>query len=154
MSVTALFVSLMIACGGDSPDKSLSAAQGSLASGAYAEAITAAEAGLSTSPEAAMRWRLEFVKLEALARSGDGAKAAATLEALAAEPSSQIKASHYVSTADQLRSAGDAAGAISLLDAGAKRYPSDATIAKAIEQAKASGGSDELEALRSLGYIE
>jgi hypothetical protein len=40
-----------------------------------------------------------------------------------------------------------------LLDKGLKRFPGDADIAQAIERAKASGGMDELEALKSLGYL-
>ncbi len=44
--------------------------------------------------------------------------------------------------------------AIDLHDAGAKRFPTDAEITKAIEAAKTTGDAAELEALRSLGYIE
>ncbi len=47
-----------------------------------------------------------------------------------------------------------AAGAVTVLDLGAKQCPGDADIDKAIEQAKAGGTEAELEKLRSLGYIE
>jgi hypothetical protein len=41
-----------------------------------------------------------------------------------------------------------------VLDAGARRFPQDADIARAIERSKATGTDAELERLRSLGYVE
>ena len=45
---------------------------------------------------------------------------------------------------------------IQVLDLGLKRFPGDATLERLIEEAKTApdAGSDELEMLRSLGYVE
>jgi hypothetical protein len=64
-----------------------------------------------------------------------------------------VKGPLYVQTAGQLREAGDAPGAVELLDAGVKRFPGDADLAKAIEAAKASGNDAERARLCSLGYL-
>ncbi len=143
----------LTACSGASPDAQIQTAQDAIASGDYDKAVAAADEGLGMSPDAKARWRLEFAKLEALARKGDGKATLGAIEALAAAEGTTVKSSHYVSTADQLKGGGDAAGAIAVLDAGLKRWPDDADLTKAIEQSKASGGEDELEALKSLGYL-
>ncbi|MBW1880014.1 MAG: hypothetical protein JRJ84_16755 [Deltaproteobacteria bacterium] len=150
----ALTLALVSACGGTTPDGQLKVAEGHLTAGTFDQAATAAAEGLTANPsDAAIRWRLEFTLLEAQARGGDVAAATATLERLAALEGTQIKGTHYVSTADQLKGGGQATGAVELLDKGLKRFPDDADIAQAIERTKASGGMDELEALKSLGYL-
>jgi predicted Zn-dependent protease len=146
---------LMISGCSDGPQGFLSAAEGALGKGDHAGAITAADRGLAAKPaDAKLRWRLELVRLEALARSGQAGETEKTIERLASEKDTQIKASHYLSTADQLRTGGEKAGAIQLLDKGKKRFPDDAAIAKAITQAKEKGSDEELDTLRSLGYLD
>jgi hypothetical protein len=150
--VVALF-SLLAGCGA-SPEQQLEKAREQLASGAFAEAGAAAAEGLAAGAEGATAWRLELVALEAEARAKNTEAALARLERLAGAWAKQVGGSLYVQTAGQLRDAGDAAGAISVLDAGAKRFPEDGDVAKAITQAKAAGTAAELEQLRTLGYIE
>ena len=67
---------------------------------------------------------------------------------------SRLHPAGKLDTAGQLKEGGDPAGAIGVLDAGARRYPGDADITRAIEQLKTSGSDAELERLRSLGYVE
>ena len=65
-----------------------------------------------------------------------------------------MKGPLYAQTAGQVKEAGDGAGAVQVLHAGAQRFPQDTDITKAIEQAKVSGDSDELKKLKSLGYVQ
>lgn len=156
MTIKRLTVVIFLLSGcSDGPKQLLANAEGSLSKGDHAGAIAAADEGLAAKPaEATVRWRLELVRLEALARSGKADDAAAAIERLALEKDTQIKASHYLSTADQLRTSGEKAGAIQLLDKGKKRYPDDAAIATAITRAKEKGTDEELDELRSLGYLD
>jgi predicted Zn-dependent protease len=102
----------------------------------------------------AAAWRLELAALEGEARGGKTAEVLARFERLAQAWSDQVTGSLYVQTAGQVKEAGDAAGAINVLDAGAKRFPDDPDITQAIAQSKATGTAEEIERLRSLGYVE
>jgi len=146
---------LLVACS-ESPRESLDAARQALAGSRYGDAVEAADAGLGASPDDLTRWGLELVKLEALAREGLGEETLAQLEKLAGSHPEQVSAGQYSATAGQLRAAGQGPAAIRVLDLGLKRFPEDATLLDLIEQAKAAPapGSDELEMLRSLGYVE
>jgi hypothetical protein len=154
MARPLLFVSLalLLACGA-SPEDRLEAARAALAKGAYADAAATAGEGLAAGASGATAWRLELAALEGEARGKDGAAARARIERLAGEKPDQVKGPLYVQTAGQLREAGDAAGAVELLDAGLKRFPGDADLAKAIDAAKASGNDAERARLCSLGYL-
>jgi hypothetical protein len=144
----------LAACSGG-PEAQLEEARRHLAAGAYAEAASAADRGLAAGAEGAVAWRLELAALEGEARSGRTAAVAARLDRLAGSSwSAQLTGPLYVQTAGQLKEAGDAPGAIGVLDAGARRFPEDPDLARAIEGLKATGSSDELERLRSLGYVE
>jgi hypothetical protein len=149
---TVLFL-ILTACGGG-PEAQLEKARESLGKGAYDEAVAAASAGIAEGAAGAVAWRLELTGLEAEARGAKAPAVVARLERLAASKPDQVPASLFVQTAGQVKEAGDAIGAISVLDAGAKRFPADADLAKAIEQAKSGGSAAELDHLRSLGYLE
>lgn len=150
----ALVFTLLVACGGTSPEKQLESAQAALASGDWAAASTAVTQGLAAGAEGTTAWRLELVGLEAQARGKMGAEALATIERLAGADSAQVKAALYLQTATQLTEAGDGANAVAILDAGLKRFPEDEGLKKAIDQAKAGGDDASMQQLRSLGYIE
>ncbi|MDP6935235.1 MAG: hypothetical protein QGG40_20110 [Myxococcota bacterium] len=152
MYAISLFA-LFLACGSGA-DQHLQTTQDALSTGAWADAITAADAGLAADLDEASNWRLYLMGLEAHARSGDAGKATEIIEQMAGKHPDRVTGKLYVSTAAQIKETGDSTGAINLLDAGAKRFPDDAEIAKAIEDAKASGSDAELEQLRSLGYME
>ncbi len=145
---------LLISACSDRPGELLTTAEDALGQGDHAAAVAAADRGLAAKPaEPKLRWRLELVRLEALARSGKADDTVEAIERLAVEKNTMIQASHYLSTADQLRAGGQKDGAIALLDKGKQRFPDDAAIAKEIERAKQSGSPEELEMLKSLGYI-
>jgi hypothetical protein len=151
-AVLALVLALASCSAG--PEKQLEKARGHLAQGAYAEAAAAATQGLAAGAEGSVAWRLELAALEGEARGGKTADVLARLGRLAAAWSGQVTGSLYVQTAGQVKEAGDAAGAVSVLDAGAKRFPEDPAIAQAIAQSKATGTPEEIERLRSLGYVQ
>ncbi len=155
MSRTGILVLLwmLLSCGAG-PEDQLENARGHLAAGDYAEAAAAAARGLEAGAEGATAWRLELTALEGEARGGKTTEVLARLDRLAEARSAQVTGSLYVQTAGQVKEAGDATGAINVLDAGAKRFPEDADIARAIDQLKASGSDAEIERLRSLGYVE
>jgi hypothetical protein len=152
IAVLALAV-LLLACGADPADR-LEQARAHLAGGDYAAAAAAANQGLAAGAEGPTAWRLELAALEGEARGGKATEVLARLERLPEAWSAQVSGSLYVQTAGQLKEAGDAAGAIRVLDAGARRFPEDADIARAITQLKATGTDAELDQLRSLGYVE
>jgi hypothetical protein len=153
----ALAAALVLgACGGETARDALEASRQALADARYADAIASADAGLSRSPDERTGWGLELVKLEALARDGRGDATLAQLEKLAAARPESVSPDQYTATADQLRAAGRGADAIRVLDQGLRRFPGNPTLTDLIEAAKAGPepGSDELEMLRSLGYVE
>jgi hypothetical protein len=150
-----VFVPLLAACA-ESPRDSLADARQALAESRYEDAIASAEAGLAAGGDEVTTWGLELVRLEALARDGRGDAAVAQIEKLAGQRPEQMPPSQYSASADQLRSAEQGGAAIQVLDLGLKRFPEDATLLALIEEAKQApaAGSDELEMLRSLGYVE
>jgi hypothetical protein len=106
--------------------------------------------------DAAAAWRLEQIRLEALARSAKGAEAKAELDRLAAAYPKQVNASLYRSLADKAKAAGDVPGAIDILTAGDQRFPADhAAFVEAIEALKQAGGLDpaQVQRLKALGYL-
>jgi hypothetical protein len=151
-----LLSALWLAACGQTPRESLAAARQALTESRYDDAVSAADAGLAGKADAVTTWGLELVKLEALARSGHGDETIAQLEKLAAARPEQVPAAQYSATADQLKTAGQGPASIRVLDLGLKRFPGDASLVALIEEAKQApaAGSDELEMLRSLGYVD
>ena len=138
-----------------SSHEQLADARNHLATGAYDESIAAAKSGLQSDASKADAWGLELVKLEAYARGGSGELAKQQLIALAHKYAAQLSATDYSSTAQQLKEAESGTAAIEVLDLGKKRFPDDAMIDKMIAESVSQESSpEELEMLRSLGYIE
>jgi hypothetical protein len=147
---------LALAACAESARDALDQARKALAETDYPEAIAAADTGLARSPDAITSWGLEVVKLQALALSGQGDPTLAQLDKLTAGWPDNMLADQFAATADQLRAAGQGPAAIQALDKGLKRFPEDKQLLAQIEQAKKAPepGSDELEMLKSLGYID
>ncbi len=151
-----LLIVLAVCACSESARESLGEARAALAESRYADAVVAADDGLGLDADEVTAWGLELVKLEALAREGRGDETLSHLEELAVAQPERVTAAQYSTTADQLRAAGEGGATIQVLDLGLQRFPEDATLLALIEQAKAAPapGGDELEMLRSLGYIE
>ena len=133
----------------------LSEARQALGAASFAEAVASAEAGLSLDSDAVTTWGLEVVILEAHARAGNGEETKSQLVELATSYPERISAIDYSGTAQLLQSADQKPAAIEVLDLGVKRFPEDAVLKRMIEESVASGSDpEELEMLRSLGYIE
>jgi len=153
------FAAFMSACGGKSAADYHKEAQAALDKGDAAAALRVADEGLAQDAvkrDAAAAWRLETVRLEALAKSGKGADVKRELERLAGTYPGQVNASLYRALADKTKAAGDTAGAIDVLAAGDKRFPAEhASFVEAIEALKSSGSLDpaQVQRLKSLGYL-
>ena len=155
-ALCAALAAALVACGGPSARDALADAKSALAASRYDEAIASADAGLAAGADEVTAWGLELAKLEAFARAGRGDATVAQLETLAKQRPEQVPADQYAATADQLRAAGAGEAAVQALDAGLQRFPEDADLLAQLEEVKqaAAPGSDELEMLRSLGYVE
>jgi hypothetical protein len=160
MHKTLLLLSVvwLSACGSSGAD-SYEKARAALAAGKPGDALIAAEAGLGrddAKQDSALAWRLEHVRLEALAGSGNGAQVKTDLERVAARYPAQVTASLYRSLADQAKNAGDVPGAIDILTAGDQRFPAEhASFVEAIDALKAEGSLDpvQVQRLKALGYL-
>lgn len=113
--------------------------------------------GVTTGDDAAMAWRLEQIRLDALANDKQGAEVIVTLARLGANPTyaPQITPALYRSLAGKLKTAGDVTAAIEVLAAGDKRFPGEhEQFAKDIDALK-KGNLDpaQVERLKALGYL-
>jgi hypothetical protein len=157
-SISVLAV-LLAACGGKTGAEYHDEARAALDGGKPAEAIRMAEEGLArnaAAADAAVAWRLEQVRLEALARSGKGAQVKTELERLAQVYPQQVTAALYRALADKTKEAGDTPGAIDVLTAGDQRFPAEhASFVEAIDALKATGNLDpaQVQRLKALGYL-
>ena len=154
-----LFAAFLAACGGKSAADYQTEARAALDGGDGAKAIAVVTEALgqdAVKKDPAAALRLEQIRLEALAKAGKGAEVKLELERLATAYPKNVGASLYRSLADRVKTAGDTAGAIDILVAGDKRFPSDhASFQEAIDGLKATGGVDpeQIEKLRKLGYL-
>jgi len=144
----------LYACGGSAVERLADAREG-LADAAWTDVLAAADAGLRADPDERTSWGLALAKLEAHARLGQGAQALAQLDELARLHPDRLPPTQYCATAHQLRSAGDGAAAIQVLDLGDRQHPGDPSIGRLIASSRsAEADPAELEMLKSLGYIE
>lgn len=154
-----LLVALALGCGGRSAADYEKEARAALDGGDPAKAIQVVGEGLAQDAvkrDAASAWRLEQLRLDALAKSGKGADVARELARLATTYPSQVSASLYRSLADKTKQAGDVSGAIDVLTAGDQRFPAEhASFVEAIDALKADGGLDpaQVQRLKALGYL-
>jgi hypothetical protein len=150
---------LAVACGNKSGPERLAEAQAALQSAKPDSAVAAAEQGLASAEakaDPALAWRLEQARLDGLAGAKKGAQVATDLERLSATYPKQVTAALYRALADKLVQAGDTGGAIDVLSAGDKKFPSEsASFVEAIDALKAQGNldPDHVKKLESLGYL-
>lgn len=150
---------LLAACGGKTANDYHTDARAALQSGDVARALQLADEGLAQSDarsDVAAAWRLEQVRLEALAKSGKGVEVQKELDRLAGTYPAQVNASLYRSLADRVKQAGDVTGAIEVLAAGDKRFPAEhASFKEAIDALKSTESLDpaQVQRLKALGYL-
>jgi len=147
---------LLVACEASLADREKEA-RAALDARDFAKARQVSEAALAAAgtQDAATAWRLEQIRLDALAAEKQGAEVVASLERLAGRYPAQVTPALYRSLADRLKAAGDTSGAIDVLAAGDKRFPEEHEIfLKEIEALK-QGGLDpaQVERLKALGYL-
>jgi hypothetical protein len=153
----ALLLLLLVACEPSLADREKEA-RAALDARDFAKARNVSEAALvdaASGKDAATAWRLEQIRLGALAHSKQGAEVIASLERLAGAYPAQVTPALYRSLADRLKAAGDTSGAIDVLAAGDRRFPQEHEIfVKDIEGLK-QGNLDpaQVERLKALGYL-
>jgi len=158
--LSSMALLLLIGCGASDPAGLADQAQTSLNAGDYAATVKAADAGLAAldGTDPALGWRLERLRLDALAASGDGAATLAALKRLAEAYPKQVTADTYAKAGGALNDAGAHTEAIDVVEAGKARFPQQtaaydkliAAITKAVEE---GGDSAAMNKLRQLGYL-
>jgi hypothetical protein len=150
---------LLAACGGKSAVELQTEARSALDAGDTARAIAVVDAALglpSVKADAAATWRLEQIRLDALAKAGKGGDVKTALERLAGTNPQQVNAALYRALADKAKAGGDTNGAIDILAAGDQRFPAEhASFTEAIDALKSGGNLDPatVERLKALGYL-
>ena len=137
------FLALLLACGASLADQEKEA-RAALDGRDFAKARSLAEAALAgsdASKDAPGAWRIEQIRMEALANDKQGAELASTLERLAGKYPTQVTAALYRSMADKLKTAGDNSGAIDVLSASASAAQTRKAISFCAGAASAGGGS-------------
>lgn len=148
---------LLVACGSSLQDQEKEA-RAALDARDWARARAVAEKALAepgASSDPAIGWRLELIRLEALASAKAGPEVVSSLERLASTYPQQVTPALYRALAGRLEAADDKTGAIDVLVAGDKRFPAEHdAFAEAIE-ALGQRGIDpaEVERLKALGYL-
>lgn len=149
-----LVLPLLLAACGQSPEEMRAEAQKSLDAGDPAKAMQLADEAILACQDKAIVYRLEQIRLDALAKQGKGSDVAKELERLAGAYPEQVKAALYRALADKVKGGGDTPGAIDILAAGDKRFPEDPSFKQGIEEIKNAGvNPEEVEQLKALGYL-
>ena len=158
-SLAVLVLSVLAACGGKSPSECCDAADAALKKGSFAEAQSRAEEGLALGgADAATAWKLERIKLEALAGNGDLAGLLAGLTAAATNYPGKADDQLYAKLGTALADAGKLVEAIELVEAGKQAFPEkaksfDGLVASIKKAAEKGGDNAAVERLRQLGYM-
>ncbi len=155
---------MLAGCAEPSAQERADAAQAALNGGKFAAARADAEAGLArdgTTADKALTWRLEKLRLDAMAGSGDGEEVLASLTRLAATHPDKVDASLYVALTDKLAQEGKFVGAIDVAHAGQQKFPDRAEyfdeemtrLMDAAKRAAEGGDNTALDHLAGLGYL-
>jgi hypothetical protein len=158
----ALALTLLIGCGEQTLDQAIDGLETSFNAQDYPAVVAAAEPllqrGQAEGAEPGRLWRIEKLRVQAVARQGQGEQATQHLERLAGAYASQVNAKLYAQIGTFVEGAGNDLEAISVYDAGAKRFPDAASLFRPQiealkERATATGDSESLARLKSLGYL-
>lgn len=150
-----LAAGLLTGCGSADPAAQADAAQNALGSGDAAGARAQAEEGLKAGvADKNLAWRLERIRVEAIAKQGDSAEVLATVARLQPAHPQQCDAVFYAKLGAILVDAGQPVGAVELADAGIKQFPDRKTDFEAlISSIQAGGDAEALAKLKTLGYL-
>jgi len=150
---------VLASCGTD-PKECADMASAALAKGDTAEALKCAEAGLkepSVAGDSATSWRLERVRLEALAMKGDSAVVLSDIQRLGKTYPAQVTADVYAKLSRELMDAGKGVESLQLVEAGKKLFPDHATAfdehIAALKKKAEAGDNALLQQLQNLGYV-
>ena len=156
------FGTLLSACGDATLDESIGALQDSYNGKAYAQVVSDAAPLLErcTAEKASPSsiWRVEKLRLQSVARLGEGTQALEHLERLDGEHPGKVDAKLYCQIGGFFTDTREYQGAIEIFDAGKNKYPDMAAVfAPQIEDLKQrvlEGGTDADKAkLQQLGYL-
>ena len=134
-------------------------ATAALSSMQYDKALELSEQALAlggAQADAVLAWQLQQVRLEAMARKGQGSQVKTTLDQLSGRYPAQVGSTHYLTMGTLVQQAGDTTGAIDLFAEGDKRFPDESAAFKTAIDAiknKADSDSAEIEKLKALGYL-
>ena len=160
--LAVLALALLVGCGGKDPTATANEADEALRKGDAPTAQKLAEEGLAlpgVSADNGTAWRLERVRLEAMATKGEAAAVLTEVERLGktyAAPN-QVNAAFYAKVARELVDARKLVESLDLIEAGKQKFPKevdkfDGLIAELQERAKS--GDDALTSkLAQLGYV-
>lgn len=161
-SALAVALALLVGCGEQTLDQAVAGLEASFDAKDFPAVVTGAgpllERGKAESADATRMWRIEKLRLQAVARQGHGDEAAAHLERLAGSYASQVNAKLYAQIGTFVEGAGNDPEAITVYDKGAKRFPDAASLFRPqiealMERATAGGDSESIAKLKSLGYL-
>ncbi len=159
--LAVLVFSVLAACGGKSPTACCDAADAALKKGNFTEAQAFAEEGLTlegATADASTSWRLERIRLEALAGKGELAAVLTGLAAVSTQYPGKVDDQLYAKLGTALADANKLVEAIELVEAGKQAFPDKAKsfdgLVAAIKTAATSGNDSAAVAkLKALGYL-
>ncbi len=157
--LAVLVLSILAACGGKTPADCCTAADEALDKGNYAEAQARAQEGLDLhGTDAGTNWKLEKIRLQALAGNGEGALVVAGLGAASAKYPGMVDDQLYATLGMALADAGKLVEAIELVELGKQAFPEkvksfDGLVASIKKAATEGGDNAAVERLKQLGYL-
>lgn len=143
-------------CGGSDPAHQADDAQSALSEGHYAEARSKAEAALKEAGagDKTLAWKLERIRVEAIARQGDGAEVLSTAARLSGAYPQQCDAFFYGKLGTLLVEAGEPTRAVEVAHAGIEKFPDRKSdfdgLIRSIEE---SGDAEAIAKLKAMGYL-
>jgi hypothetical protein len=154
---------LLLGCGGKDPKASAEKADEALRKGDTATAQKLAEEGLAApgvAADNATAWRLERVRLEALATKGEAATVLTEMERLSKTyaAANQVNANFYAKIARKLAEGQKLVEALDLVEAGKKKFPAEVALFDAVIEdlhtaAQNTGDNAATQKLEQLGYV-
>ena len=156
ISISALCLSLLVACGGASdPNQMTNDASAALTSGKYSEALQGFDAVLGqidASHPSYMRAKMGSIEAQIHIEAG---KAKTDFLAFAAANKGKVTEKDYRSVGSKMTGAGKYLEAIAVLDAGIQEFGKSDALMKTIEAVKKESANDAAaqSALAGLGYL-